>query len=69
VRLRGVQANDVRWPCLEGKYIAYLHFRKEWWAYRRSYHAHVRDELGTLHVEGEMLDPRRKVHGWRYKRT
>jgi hypothetical protein len=25
--------------------VGYPRFRKTWWAYRRNYHAHVRDEL------------------------
>jgi hypothetical protein len=41
----GVQANDAGWSCFEGKNVAYPCFRKEWWAYRRSYHARVRLEL------------------------
>jgi hypothetical protein len=27
------------------KYVEYPRFRKEWWAYRQTYHGHVRDEL------------------------
>ncbi len=33
------QAND------SGKYVEYPQFCKEWWAYRQTYHEHVRDEL------------------------
>jgi hypothetical protein len=43
--LMGAQANDSGWPTFSGKYVEYLRFRKEWWAYRRTYHEHVRDEL------------------------
>jgi hypothetical protein len=28
-----------------GKYAEYPRFRKEWWAYRHTYHGHVRDKL------------------------
>jgi hypothetical protein len=28
-----------------GKYVEYPRFRKEWWAYRQTYHGHVRGEL------------------------
>ncbi len=28
-----------------GKYVEYPRFRKKWWAYRQTYHGHVRDEL------------------------
>jgi hypothetical protein len=41
----GAQANDSGWPTFSGKYVEYPWFRKEWWAYRQTYHGHVRDEL------------------------
>jgi hypothetical protein len=41
----GAQANDSGWPTFSGKYAEYPWFRKEWWAYRHTYHGHVRDEL------------------------
>jgi hypothetical protein len=40
-----VQANDSGWSTFSGKYVEYPRFRKEWWAYRQTYHGHVRDEL------------------------
>jgi hypothetical protein len=43
--LVGAQANDSRWPTFSGKYVEYPRVRKEWWAYRHTYHGHVRDEL------------------------
>jgi hypothetical protein len=43
--LMGAQANDSGWPTFSGKYMEYPRFRKEWWAYRQTYHGHVRDEL------------------------
>ncbi len=43
--LMGAQANDSGWPTFSGKYAEYPQFRKEWWAYRQTYHGHVRDEL------------------------
>jgi hypothetical protein len=42
---RGWQANDSGSPTFSGKYVEYPRFRKEWWAYRQTYHGHVRDEL------------------------
>ncbi len=30
---------------LQREYVEYPRFRKEWWAYRQTYHGHVRDEL------------------------
>jgi hypothetical protein len=43
--LMGAQANDSGWPTFSGKYVEYPRFRKEWWAYRWTYHGHMRDEL------------------------
>jgi hypothetical protein len=36
--LMGAQANDNGWPTFSGKYVEYPCFRKEWWAYRQTYH-------------------------------
>jgi hypothetical protein len=44
-RFVGAQANSKGWPTFGGKYVEYPRFRKEWWAYRQTYHRHVRDEL------------------------
>jgi hypothetical protein len=38
-------ANNAGWPEFEGKFINYLQFKKEWWAYRRTYHEIVLDSL------------------------
>ncbi len=43
--MMNAQANDSGWPTFSGKYVKYPRFRKEWWAYRQTYHGHVRDEL------------------------
>jgi hypothetical protein len=43
--LLGAQANDSGWPTFSKKYAEYPRFRKEWGAYRQTYHGHVRDEL------------------------
>jgi hypothetical protein len=43
--LMGAQVNDNGWSTFSGRYVEYLQFRKEWWAYRQTYHGHVRDEL------------------------
>jgi hypothetical protein len=43
--LMGAQANDSGWPTFNGKYVEYPRFRKEWWAYRQTYHGHIRDKL------------------------
>jgi hypothetical protein len=43
--MMNAQANDSGWPTFSGKYVEYPRFRKEWWAYRQTYHGHVRHEL------------------------
>jgi hypothetical protein len=44
--MMNAQANDTGCcPTFSGKYVEYARFRKEWWAYRQTYHGHVRDEL------------------------
>ncbi len=43
--MMNAQANDSGWPTFSGKYEEYPRFCKEWWAYRQTYHGHVRDEL------------------------
>jgi ribulose bisphosphate carboxylase small subunit len=43
--MMNAQANDSGWPTFSRKYVEYPRFRKEWWAYRQTYHGHVRDEL------------------------
>ncbi len=53
--LMGAQANDSGWPTFSGKYAEYPRFRKEWWAYRQTYHRHVRDELVCRSLEERSL--------------
>jgi hypothetical protein len=43
--MMNAQANDSGWPTFSGKYVEYPRFRKEWWAYRQTYHGHVCNEL------------------------
>jgi hypothetical protein len=49
VLMRGMmnaQANDNGWPTFSGKFVEYPRFRKEWWAFRQTYHA-GRHTMGT----------------------
>jgi hypothetical protein len=41
--LMGALANDSGWPTFSGKYMEYPRIRKEWWAYRQTYHGHVKE--------------------------
>jgi hypothetical protein len=43
--MMNAQANDRGWPTFSGKYVEYPRFRKEWWAFRQTYHGHMCDEL------------------------
>jgi hypothetical protein len=54
-RLLGAQANNGGWPTFSGKYVEYPRFRKEWWAYRQTYHGHIRDELVCRSLKGKSL--------------
>jgi hypothetical protein len=53
--LAGAQANDSGWPTFNGKYVEYPRFRKEWWAYRQTYHAHMKDELACRSLKERSL--------------
>ncbi len=53
--LTPVQANDSRWPVFNGRYVEYPRFRKEWWAYRQTYHGHVRVELVSRALKEKSL--------------
>ncbi len=53
--MMNAQANDSGWPTFSGKYVEYPRFRKEWWAYRQTYHGHVRDELVCLSLKERSL--------------
>jgi hypothetical protein len=53
--LAGAQANDSGWPVFNGKYVEYPRFRKEWWAYRQTYHGHVKDELACRSLKEKSL--------------
>jgi hypothetical protein len=43
--LSGPQANDSGWPVFKGRFVEYPRFKKVWWAYRRTYHGHMQDQL------------------------
>jgi hypothetical protein len=48
--LRGwgqLRANNSGWPVFDGKYVNYPRFKKEWIAYRETYHFVVNDNLAA----------------------
>ncbi len=61
--LRGwvhLKANDSEWPTFDGLYAKYPRFKREWTAYRETYHSVVNDDLAakTLRekcVKGDVL--------------
>jgi hypothetical protein len=42
-----MQANDSGWPLFDGRYASYPRFKKEWKAYRKTYHSAVNNELAA----------------------
>jgi hypothetical protein len=48
--LRGwgqLKANDSGWPTFDGRYASYPRFKREWIAYRETYHSVVNDDLAA----------------------
>jgi hypothetical protein len=42
-----MQANDSGWPIFDGRYASYPRFKKEWRAYRETYHSVVNNDLAA----------------------
>jgi hypothetical protein len=42
-----LRANDNGWPMFDGRYASYPRFKKEWVAYRETYHSTVNDDLAA----------------------
>jgi hypothetical protein len=42
-----MQADDSGWPVFDGRYASYPRFRKEWRAYRETYHPAVNNDLAA----------------------
>jgi hypothetical protein len=50
-----MQANDSGWPTFDGRYVSYPRFRREWEAYRQTYHAAVGDDLAARTLRDKCL--------------
>jgi hypothetical protein len=50
-----MQANDSGWPVFDGKYASYPRFRKEWKAYRETYHSAVNNNLAARALRDRCL--------------
>ncbi len=50
-----MQANDSGWPVFDGRYASYPRFRKEWRAYRETYHSAVNNDLAARALRDKCL--------------
>ena len=50
-----MQANDSGWPVFDGRYASYLRFKKEWRAYRETYHSAVNNDLAARALRDKCL--------------
>jgi hypothetical protein len=50
-----MRANDSGWPVFDGRYSSYPRFRKEWKAYRETYHSAVNDNLAARTLRDRCL--------------
>jgi hypothetical protein len=50
-----MQANDSGWPAFDERYVSYPRFKKEWRAYRQTYHSAVSDDLAARTLRDKCL--------------
>jgi hypothetical protein len=50
-----MQANDSGWPVFDGRYASYPRFRKEWRAYRETYHSAMNNDLAARALRDKCL--------------
>ncbi len=50
-----MQANDSGWPTFDGRYVSYPRFKKEWEAYRQTYHSAVSNNLAARTLRDKCL--------------
>jgi hypothetical protein len=50
-----MRANDSGWPTFDGRFVSYPRFRREWGAYRQTYHAAVGDDLAARTLRDKCL--------------
>ncbi len=50
-----MRANDSGWPTFDGRYVNYPRFKKEWGAYRQTYHSAVSDDLAARTLRDKCL--------------
>ncbi len=52
---RQMRANDSGWPTFDGRFVSYPRFKREWGAYRQTYHAAVGDDLAARTLRDKCL--------------
>jgi hypothetical protein len=50
-----MRANDSGWPMFDGRYVSYPRFKREWGAYRQTYHSAVSDDLAARTLRDKCL--------------
>ncbi len=50
-----MRANDSGWPMFDGRYVSYPRFKKEWGAYRQTYHSAVSNDLAARTLRDKCL--------------
>jgi hypothetical protein len=50
-----MQANDSGWPVFDGRYASYPRFKKEWKAYRETYHPAANNDLAARALRDKCL--------------
>jgi hypothetical protein len=50
-----MRANDSGWPTFDGRYVSYPRFKKEWGAYRQTYHSAVNNDLTARTIRDKSL--------------
>jgi hypothetical protein len=50
-----MRANDSGWPTFDGRFVSYPRFKREWGAYRQTYHAAVGDDLAARTLRDKSL--------------
>ncbi len=59
-----MQANDSGWPTFDGRYASYLRFKKEWKAYRETYHSAVNNDLAAKALRDKCIKGGGTHSGW-----
>jgi hypothetical protein len=50
-----MRANDSGWPTFDGRYVSYPRFKREWGAYRQTYHSAVSNDLAARTLRDKCL--------------